>query len=418
MPLDDVRREALAGIAVDLASSGLRTLALARRTVGLVPEDAELLEDDLELVAIVGMSDAVRDEAPAAVASARRAGITVVMVTGDHEVTARAVARDVGIIADGHEVMGGDRLRTMTVDELAAEVDRYRVYARIDPLDKVKIVDAWQQRGEIVAMTGDGVNDAPALQAADIGVAMGSGTDVAKGASSMILADDDFATIVAAVREGRSIFSNLRTVVSYLLSCNVSEVIVMLLGFLVFGALGDPLLAVQLLWINLVTDGLPALALGVDAPEEGTMARPPDRSRNILSARRQLTLLGLGSVLAAASLAALVIGYYALGEEWEVVRTMVFTTLVVVQLAHAWSMRQRAAGRLGSRPEPNRLLVTAAAVSLALQLLVVLTPVGRTLFETAVIPAAGWGIIAGLTALSWAAIGGLAMVRRKQSAVS
>ncbi|HSG78713.1 MAG TPA: cation-translocating P-type ATPase, partial [Acidimicrobiia bacterium] len=414
VPLDDARRHSLAEIAVDLASSGLRTLALARRTVGRLPSELDLVETELELVAIVGMSDAVRDEAPDAVASARRAGITVVMVTGDHEVTARAVAREVGIIGDGDEVMAGDRLRSMSVDELAAEVDRYRVYARIDPLDKVKIVDAWQQRGEIVAMTGDGVNDAPALQAADIGVAMGSGTDVAKGAASMILADDDFATIVAAVREGRSIFSNLRTVVSYLLSCNVSEVIVMLLGFLVFGALGDPLLAVQLLWINLVTDGLPALALGVDAPEEGTMARPPDRSRNILSARRQLTLLGLGSILAAAALGTLVIGHYALGEDWEVVRTMVFTTLVVVQLAHAWSMRQRAAGRMDSRPEPNRLLLGAAAVSFGLQLLVVVTPLGRTLFETTLVPMAGWGVIAGLTALSWAAIGGVAMVRRSR----
>ena len=229
----------------------------------------------------------------------------------------------------------------------------------------------------------------------------------------MILADDDFATIVAAVREGRSIFSNLRTVVSYLLSCNVSEVLVMLLGFLVFGALGDPLLAVQLLWINLVTDGLPALALGVDAPEEGTMARPPDRSRNILSVRRQMTLLGLGSVLAAAALAALVVGHYVLGEEWQVVRTMVFTTLVVVQLAHAWSMRQRAAARLGSRPEPNRMLWGAAAVSFVLQVLVVLTPAGRTLFETALVPAVGWGLIAVVTLAAWAAVGGRAIARRR-----
>jgi Ca2+-transporting ATPase len=231
---------------------------------------------------------------------------------------------------------------------------------------------------------------------------MGSGTEVAKDASSMVLADDDFASIVAAVREGRGIFSNLKTVVYFLLSCNASEVLTMFFGFLVFGALGDPLLAVQLLWINLVTDGLPALALGVDPPAPGIMQRPPDRSRDILSLRRQASLLRHGTVLASAALGSLVLGWYVLGYEWPVVRTMIFTTLVTVQLAHAYSIRSRTGRRVGRRP--NRLLVASVAGSFALHLVLVFTPVGRHLFEVELMPWAAWPVLAALTAASFFAV--------------
>jgi len=399
--LGDEQRQRLLREAAGLAATGLRTLALAYRQEGDLPVDAAGIETELTLVAIVGMSDAVRDEAALSVAEAQRAGITVVMVTGDHEVTARAVAGETGILGPDHEVMPGDRLRHMSVDELAEQVERYRVYARIDPLDKVKIVEAWQRRGQIVAMTGDGVNDAPALRAADIGVAMGSGTDVAKDASDMVLADDNFASIVAAVREGRGIFANLKTVVHFLLSCNASEVLVMFLGFLVFGALGDPLLAVQLLWVNLITDGLPALALGMDPPARDVMLRPPDLRRDILSGSRQLTLLRHGSVLGAATLAVLIVGHYGLGYEWPVVRTMIFTALVVVQLAHAFSMRSRETGGWRGGPGRNPLLVLGVFGSLLLQLAVIYLPLGNTLFDTAQLPWQVWPIIFGLTGLSF-----------------
>lgn len=406
-PFDWEQRGAVLEEAAHLAERGLRTLALAYREGEQLPAAADELESELTFIGLVGMSDAVRAEAGRAVAEAQRAGITVVMVTGDHEVTARAVAAEVGILFPGAEVLPGERLREMSAEELAADVDRYRVYSRIDPLDKVKIVEAWQRRGEIVAMTGDGVNDAPALHSADIGVAMGSGTDVAKDAADMVLTDDNFASIVSAVREGRGIFANLKTVVYFLLSCNISEVLVMFIGFLVFGALGDPLLAVQLLWINLVTDGLPALALGMDAPAANVMLRPPDRSRDILSWRQQFMLLRYGTVLTIVALVALVVGHYFLDYEWVVVRTGVFVTVVATQLAHAFSTRSRQTGRWLEGPGHNPLLFLGLAGSLLLQVLVVYLPLGHKLFDTATLPAVAWGLTIGLTALSFFANNGL-----------
>jgi Ca2+-transporting ATPase len=206
------------------------------------------------------------------------------------------------------------------------------------------------------------------------------------------------------VREGRSIFANLKTVVYFLLSCNASEVLVMFLGFLLFGALGDPLLAVQLLWINLVTDGLPALALGVDPPAAGVMDRPPDRRRDILSPRRQLALLRHGTVLAAATLASLVVGHYVMALEWAVVRTMVFTTLVAVQLAHAYAVRARHTGLPHRGPGRNRLLALGVLASFALHLAVVYLPIGQTLFDTEPLPAGAWPLVVALTAASFAMV--------------
>jgi len=390
--LDPERRHSILQQAAALAEQGLRTLALAYRPADAVPETAESAERDLVLVAVVGMRDTLRPEASPAVREARDAGIEVVMVTGDHVVTATAIAGDVGIL-DGGEVMPGERLREIDTDALADEVEHYRVFSRIDPLDKVKIVEAWRSRGAIVAMTGDGVNDAPALRAADIGVAMGSGTDVAKEAASIVLADDNFATIVAAVREGRTIFANLKRVVWYLLACNASEVMVMLIGFLVFGALGDPLLATQLLWINLVTDGLPALALGVDPAAADVMRRPPEVARDVIGDWSRL--LRRSTVLGAATIATLVVGHYALHYEWPVVRTMVFSTLVLVQLGHAYEVRARVAGR------GNRLLAWSLVASAALQALVVYLPIGHSLFETASLPAAGMAVVVAMSAASF-----------------
>ena len=400
-PLHEERRAAALAIANSMAERGLRTLALAYRELQDRPVDLEAAETDLVIVAIVGMSDVVRPEAGPAVAMAHEAGIRVVMVTGDHPVTAQAIGSQIGILSPTGRVMAGDQLRETSEEALIAQVESHEVYARVDPVDKVKIVHAWQARGEIVAMTGDGVNDAPALRAADIGVAMGSGTAVTQEASAMVLTDDNFATIVSAVREGRAIFANLKKVVYFLLSCNASEVMVMLFGFLLFGALGEPLLPTQLLWINLITDGLPAIALGLDPAVPGIMSLPPDRGRELLAPTRLLRILGQGSILAVATLAAAVYGNYVKGADWEYVRTLMFTTLVAVQLLHAFNVRAEGPGVRVVGFGGNRTLLIAVLVPVVLQVGVVYTSLGNRLFSTVPIDAIEWLVIMGLTVASF-----------------
>jgi len=400
-PLDEERRAAVLAIASTMAERGLRTLALAYRLLESPPGDLSAAEQDLTLVAIVGMSDAVRPEAGPAVDVAHRAGIRVVMVTGDHPVTAQAIGRTLGILGETGLVVPGDELRRISLDELTVHVERNQVYARVDPVDKVKIVHAWQANGEIVAMTGDGVNDAPALRAADIGVAMGSGTAVTQEASSLVLTDDNFSTIVSAVREGRVIFTNLKKVVYFLLSCNASEVLVMLLGFLLFGALGEPLLPTQLLWINLITDGLPAIALGLDAAIPGIMSVPPDRGREMLAPPRLFRILGQGAILTVATLAVAVYGHYLKGAEWEYVRTLMFCTLVAVQLLHAYNVRAEGPGVWKMGVLGNRTLLVATLVPVLLQLGVVYTPIGNRLFSTLPVDAVDWLIITALAVVSF-----------------
>ncbi len=413
IPLDDATSRAIQEVVAGFAQQGLRALALAHRYFDAIPAvPTEDDEQDLVFLGVVAMSDEIRDEVPAAVAEATAAGIRVVMVTGDHEVTATAVGAALGL--EG-EVLGGGRLRAMDTGSL--EVERYGVYARVDPADKVKLVHAWQARGAIVAMTGDGVNDAPALNAADIGVAMGSGTDVAKEAASIVLADDNFATIVGAVKEGRGIYSNLRKVVSFLLSANIAEVFVMLIGFLLLGSRGEPLLATQLLWVNLVTDGLPALGLGVDRPAPGLMARPPDRSRSMLSVRRQLDLAWQGGVLAGGVLLTYAWGVSA-GLEWEVVRTVGFTTLVLTQLAHVWNVRALTAGPLATPLAGNRLLLGGVLGSFALHLGVVYTSVGQRLFETTALGMTEWLVAAGAAVGSFGVVAAVRARQRTRVALS
>lgn len=390
------RADSALSTAEDMASRGLRTLAVAYKVIGEMPDDLATEETDLILVAVTGMKDELRPEAATSIAEANGAGIQVVMVTGDHEVTARSIANELGLLAD-REVIGGKELATTPVDELAEEVADIGAFARVDPADKVKIVDAWRSRAEIVAMTGDGVNDAPALRTADVGVAMGSGTDVARDASDIVLADDNFATIVRAVREGRTIFTNIRKVIFFLLAANVSEVLVVFSGFLLFASLGEPLLATQLLWVNLVTDGLPALALGFDAPEPGVMLKPPERSRSLLDWRSQVRLVARGAILAVAVLAAF---FYGNGADlsWVQTRTIGFTVLVIVQMTYVYALRVIEAGwreGLGS----NRLLHGAVIGSLVLHALVVATPLGNELFQTVPITGGQWALAFGLAIL-------------------
>jgi len=401
-PLTGADRSRLLGEAGTLAADGLRTLALAYRALSAAPDDVLVAEQDLTVVGLVGLSDELRPEVPGSVRVAQDAGIRVVMVTGDHRETATAVARELRIAAGEDGVMPGDRLSGLTAEQLEQEVDRYHGYARVDPSDKVKIVRAWQGRGEIVAMTGDGVNDAPALHAADIGVAMGSGTDVSREAASVVLADDNFATLVSAIGEGRSIFDNVRLVVQFLLTTNACEVLVMTIGFLVFGSLGAPLLATQILWVNLVTDGLPVLALAADPSRPDRMRQPPERHRSIVGARQLWSLLWPACLMAAATLGALVYGHYLAGAPWQRVQTMVFTTLVGVQLTYAFSLR---ASDGGHPFRGGRLLVLAACVSLALQLAVVYLPPAAALFHTVSLGVRDWLAVGALNAAALVAIG-------------
>lgn len=397
VPLDAGRRDRFLDVAEAYAAAGLRTLAFAYRTSSTLPADPQELEDDLIMVAVVGMSDELRPETRGAVAAAQAAGIRVVMVTGDHEVTAAAIGNNLGLL-EGARSMSGAELARLNADELAEVVGEVSVYARVNPADKVKIVKAWQANGEIVAMTGDGVNDAPALRAADIGIAMGTGTDVAKESAEMVLSNDNFATILGAVEEGRTIFANLKKVVYFLLSANISEVLVMLFGFLFFGALGEPLLAVQLLWVNLITDGLPAIGLGVDKAPPGIMGRRPDRDRDILSAAHQWRVVWQGGLLAIGVLGAFLYSHLLRGAEWEHVRTVALTALVLGQMLHIYNVRAQGTSVFSMGFGGNKVLTTGVIGSLILHVLVVYTPLGQVLFETVAIDGWDW-VVAALGAL-------------------
>lgn len=274
-PLDEERREAWLKQIDKMASQGLRVLGIAYRPLEEVPAEVDdNIERNLHLLGLVGIVDPARPEAKDAVRTAREAGIRTIMITGDHALTAEAIARDLGILGENESAITGTRLDQMSEAEIAQAIQTTSAFARVSPEHKLKLVRVLQSQGQIVAMTGDGVNDAPALKQADIGVAMGiTGTDVSKGAAEMVLTDDNFASIVAAVEEGRTIYDNIRKFVKYLLSSNIGEILVMFIALMI--GLPIPLLAIQILWVNLVTDGLPAIALGFEKPEQGVMKRKP-----------------------------------------------------------------------------------------------------------------------------------------------
>ncbi len=360
----------------EMSRQALRVLAVAVKTIPALPEspDIDSLESGLTLLGLVGMIDPPRPEAKAAVGVCRRAGIRPVMITGDHVVTASAIAEELGILREGDGAISGQELSGLSQEELDRRVEGISVYARVSPEDKIRIVKAWQRRGAVVAMTGDGVNDAPALKAADIGCAMGiTGTDVAKGAADMTLTDDNFATIVEAVREGRGIYDNIRKVVGFLLGTNIGEVLTVFFAMVLWRQ--SPLLSMQLLWINLVTDSFPAIALGVEPVEDGVMERTPKPREEGIFARGLGARVALqGGMFAILSLIAFRIGFAYGGAEGG--QTMAFLTLGVSQLVQAYNMRShRSLFELGIWG--NRTLNLACGASLALMLLVVFTPVGR-----------------------------------------
>ena len=334
-----------------MSSSALRVLAVAYKELDAIPENPsfEELEYGLTFVGLVGMIDPPRPECKVAVETCRKAGIKPVMITGDHIVTATAIAKELGIFMDGDKAITGAELDEMSDEELDKEVRNISVYARVSPENKIRIVKAWQKKGEVVSMTGDGVNDAPALKAADIGCAMGiTGTDVAKGAADMTLTDDNFATIVDAVKEGRGIFENIRKVVGFLLSTNLAEVLVVFISTVILGSiagLGNPFIPIQLLWINLVTDSLPAVALGMEAVESDIMYRKPKRKNESLFSHGLGTKIGLnGVMLTLTTLAAYVLGAVVMKDSSGLLNhtagsTMAFMVLAMSQLVQALNMR-------------------------------------------------------------------------------
>ncbi len=359
-----------------MSRDALRVLAVAYKKIDSIPEEltSEELESGLTFMGLVGMIDPPRPEAKEAVAICRRAGIKPVMITGDHVVTASAIARELGILLDGDRAITGAELDAMTDRELDEQVEEISVYARVSPENKIRIVKAWQRKGQVVSMTGDGVNDAPALKAADIGCAMGiTGTDVAKGASDMTLTDDNFATIVDAVREGRGIYSNIKKVVGFLLGTNIGEVITVFAAMLLWHK--TPLLSMQLLWINLVTDSLPAIALGMEAVEADVMdKKPKPKNEGIFAGGLGVRVVLQGCMFALITLIGFKLGEIVTGT-LEGGQTLAFMILALSQVVQAFNMRsEHSLFRIG--PFGNKTLNLAAITSTLLVALVLFTPVG------------------------------------------
>ena len=377
----------------EMSRGALRVLAVGYKFLEKAPEDptSEELENGLTLLGLVGMIDPPRPEAKAAVATCRQAGIKPVMITGDHVVTASAIAKELGILGDGDKAITGAQLDAMTEEQLDQEVEHISVYARVSPENKIRIVKAWQRKGQVVSMTGDGVNDAPALKAADIGCAMGiTGTDVAKGAADMTLTDDNFATIVDAVREGRGIYANIKKVVGFLLGTNIGEVLTVFFAMILWHK--TPLLSMQLLWINLVTDSLPAISLGMEAVETDVMDhKPKPKSEGIFAHGLGIQVVLQGCMFALLTLAAFVLGQ-RFGGSLEAGQTMAFMVLALTQIVQSFNMRsQRSLFAIG--PFSNKKLNGAALLSLALVCLVLFTPV-RVAFGLVLLP--GWLYLVGL----------------------
>lgn len=401
IPLSPRVKQKILDTNVELAGQALRVLGLAYREIPAeeVKASEEVVESSLVFVGLAGMIDPPRPAAIKAVYTCKRAGIKTVMITGDHQVTARAIAREMGILRGKDDVvLTGAELDSMSEGQLEKVVNRVAVYARVSPKHKLRIVRALKNKGHVVAMTGDGVNDAPAVKEADIGVSMGvTGTDVTKEASAMVLADDNFSTIVAAVEEGRGIYDNIRKFIRYLLSCNVGEVLVMFLA--VLGGLPLPLLPIQILWMNLVTDGLPAMALGVDPVEKDIMSRPPrNPHEGVFSNGLGWRILGSGIIFATGTLGVFIASYYNSGLNLDVARTMAFNTLVFFQLFFVFSCRSEHQSILETGFFTNKYLVFAVLTSMGLQLAVTYVPFLQPVFHTAALQLHHWLIVVMLAA--------------------
>ena len=381
-----------------MANKALRVIAVAYKDVVSLPSkiSSENIEKDLNFVGLLGMIDPPREGVKEAVKTCRRAGIKTVMITGDHLDTARAIARDLSIMGPYDKAITGQELEKMSDDMLRKEIKNYSVFARVSPEHKVRIVKAWQKTGAVVAMTGDGVNDSPALKNADIGIAMGkNGTDVAKNAADMILTDDNFVTIVGAVKQGRNIYDNIRKAVHFLIATNIGEIVTIFMG-LVLG-LKSPLLAIQLLWINLVTDSLPAIALGLEPPEKDIMDRKPINSKKgIFADGLWNKIIVEGILIGMLTLVAFGIGnkYYGL----EVGRTMAFMAIGLLELIHSFNVKSEKS-LLKTGIFDNKYLVGSLSLGIFVQTVVILIPQIAEIFELTSLNSIQWMITIGISLL-------------------
>ncbi len=387
LPLGEQQRSQILRANNDMARRGLRVLGVACKRLEEIPvaESAETTEQELMWLGLAGMLDAPRLEAKAAVARCRDAGIRPVMITGDHQLTAQAIAHQLGIAKEGDQVLTGRELEHLSQRDLEQEVDRVSIYARVSPEHKLRIVQALQKRGKFIAMTGDGVNDAPALKQADIGIAMGiTGTDVSKEASDMVLLDDNFATIVAATEEGRVVYSNIRRFIKYILGSNIGEVIT-IASAPILGLSGVPLTPLQILWMNLVTDGLPALALAMEPAEPDVMRHPPFSPRESIFARGLgHYIIRIGIIFALISISLMLWSFNEAHDSgnpdsW---KTMVFTTLCIAQMGHALAVRSDNRLTIEMNPFSNLYLLGAVVLTTVLQLMLVYVEPLRNFFDT------------------------------------
>ncbi|MEB1810028.1 MAG: cation-translocating P-type ATPase [Bacillaceae bacterium] len=389
-----------------LASQALRTIAIAYRPLSTSDKvDYPLdVEKDLTFIGLEGMIDPPRPEVRDSIRECREAGIKTIMITGDHAITARAIAKQLDILPENGKVLDGQTLSRISVEQLEEIVDDVYVFARVSPEHKLKIVKALQARGHIVAMTGDGVNDAPAIKAANIGIAMGiTGTDVAKEASSLILSDDNFATIKAAIKEGRNIYENIRKFIRYMLASNVGEILVMLFAMIL--GLPLPLVAIQILWINLVTDGLPAMALGMDKAEGDVMKRPPrSPDEGVFARGLAWKIVSRGFMIGVVTLVAFMVTLNANPDDLTKAQTVAFVTLVMAQLIHVFDCRSEYSV-YHRNPFENMYLVVAVISSVLLMLAVIYYPPLQTVFHTTYMDARDWLLILGMAAIPTVVLG-------------
>jgi Ca2+-transporting ATPase len=413
-PITESIRTAILDTNASFAQQALRVLAMAHRRLDGEPKvyRAQELEERLVFLGLAAMKDPLRPEAKAAVQACHDAGIRTVMITGDHQDTAVAIAEELRGVKESIRSLSGMELDRLSDEELVKTVDQVTVYARVSAEHKLRIVKAWKAQGAIVAMTGDGVNDAPAVKAADIGVAMGiTGTDVTKEAADMVVTDDNFASIAAAVEEGRGIFDNIRKTIYFLLSCNVSEVLVMLFATLI--GLPLPLLPIQILWMNLVTDGFPALALAVDPKSPDLMKQPPRRPEaRLLDGGTLLAIGAQGVMLSAISLGAFAYSLYGLHQEVEQARAVAFTVMVVAQLVHAFNCRSERWSLFQVGLWTNRPLLLAFTLSLGTQVVVLTVPAVSTIFKVVPLPIEDWALMGAMGLLPFVIMEAIKLLRR------
>jgi Ca2+-transporting ATPase len=399
----------------DLANKAMRVLAVAYREVAAGEKiKAEAIESNLIFTGLIAMIDPAREEVKKAIAECKTAGIRTVMITGDHKNTAVAIAKDLGFFEKDSLAFTGEELDRLNEDEFRSEIEKIPVYARVSPENKLRIVRAWRARNEVVAMTGDGVNDAPAVKEADIGVAMGiTGTDVTKEVSDMVITDDNFASIVAAVEEGRGIYDNIKKFVHYLLSCNTGEILVMFISSLIGWPI--PLLPIHILWVNLVTDGLPALALGVDPVDPNIMQRPPRRpDEKVVTKQRAFLMLAQGAFIAFCSLLSFSFVLFIEKEGLARARTAAFIVLACSQLFHSYNCRSMSESLFKLGIFTNKKLILATSVSFLLQMAVVYLPFLQKVFKTEALGLFDWVLVLVISSFPLWAIEIVKMIDKKR----